>query len=393
MSQRRCTAVTLVVILGLLLAASANSHTQGLLAALPTEVAAPFDNPTTPEKIALGRLLFWDPILSGQKDVACASCHHPDFGYAENLDLSIGANGMGLGAARVFQPDRPVRFVKRNSQTVLNTAFNGLTATGHDTPASAPMFWDLRVRSLELQALEPLKAHEEMRGDAYPEHLALSSVVGRLKANAEYRRLFASAFGPREAVSEATLGRALAAFERSLVTPNAPFDRYMRGDQTAMTPAQVSGMSRFQTAGCVNCHNGPMFSDYKSHVIAVPDSGKLAVSDAGINQTYAFRTASLRNLAYTAPYMHSGVFDSLREVVNFYNRVGRGGGRGGRRGGGTQNPNVTRDQLDPLVLRLNLRGGRQDDLVAFLGALNDPDFDRTIPAQVPSGLPVGGRIR
>ena len=91
----------------------------------------------------------------------------------------------------------------------------------------------------------------------------------------------------------------------------------------------------------------------------MPDNGKLAVSDAGINADYAFRTASLRNLAYTAPYMHSGVFDSLREVVNFYNRVGRGGGRGGRRGGGTQNPNVTRDQLDPLVLRLNLRGGRQ----------------------------------
>ena len=330
MSQRHCTAVTLVVILGLLLAASGSSHTQGLLAALPTEVAAPSDNPTTPEKIALGQLLFWDPILSGQKDVACASCHHPDFGYAENLDLSIGANGVGLGAARSFAPDRPVRFVKRNSQTVLNTAFNGLTATGHDTPASAPMFWDLRVRSLELQALEPLKAQEEMRGDAYPEHLALSSVVARLKANAEYRRLFASAFGPREPVSEATLGRALAAFERSLVTPNAPFDRYMRGDQTAMTPAQVRGMSRFQTAGCVNCHNGPMFSDYKSHVIAVPDSGKLAVSDAGINQTYAFRTASLRNLAYTAPYMHSGVFDSLREVVNFYNRVGRGDEAAGR---------------------------------------------------------------
>src|SRR4026207_2076955 len=145
MSQRHWTPVTLVVILGLLLAASADSHTQNLLAALPTEVAAPSDNPTTPEKVALGRLLFWDPILSGQKDVACASCHHPDFGYAENLDLSIGANGVGLGAARMFPPDRPVRFVKRNSQTVLNTAFNGVTATGHDTPASAPMFWDLRV--------------------------------------------------------------------------------------------------------------------------------------------------------------------------------------------------------------------------------------------------------
>ena len=165
-----------------------------------------------------------------------------------------------------------------------------------------------------------------------------------------------------------------------------------------MSPAEVRGRNRFEAIGCVNCHSGPMFSVYKSQVIAVPDNRKLAASDAGDNQTYAFRTASLRNLAYTAPYMHSGVFDSLGEVVNFYTRVGRGR-RGGRGDGGggfqgrTQNPNVTRDRLDPLVLQLNMRGGRQDDLVAFLGALNDPDFDRTIPERVPSGLPVGGRIR
>jgi cytochrome c peroxidase len=290
--------------------------------------------------------------------------------------------------------------VKRNSPTVLNTAFNGMATTGHYTPATAPMFWDSRAQSLEAQALEPLKALDEMRGETYPEDRALSTVVARLNAIPEYRTQFARAFGGRDAVTETNLGRAIAAYERSLVTTNAPFDRYMRGDATAMTAQQVQGMNRFQTIGCANCHSGPMFSDFQTHVLAVPDNTRLAASDAGVNNTYAFRTASLRNLAYTAPYMHNGVFSTLGEVVNFYNRVGGGrGGRGGGRGGGggvrggTQNPNVSRDQLDPLVRQLNLRGGRQNDLVAFLGALNDSTFDRSIPERVPSGLMVGGRVR
>src|SRR6185295_4914456 len=133
-------------------------------AALPLKVPTPADNPTTPERVALGRLLFWDPVLSGSKDVACATCHHPDFGYSDGLDLSIGANGIGLGAARVFAPGHPSRPVRRNSQSVLNVAFNGLSSEAGGGPAVAPMFWDLRVRSLETQALEPLKALEEMRG-------------------------------------------------------------------------------------------------------------------------------------------------------------------------------------------------------------------------------------
>src|ERR1700754_5210072 len=126
---------------------------QAQLAALPTEVPAPPDNPTTPDRVALGRLLFWDPILSGQKDVACATCHHPEFGYSDGLDVSVGANGVGLGSSRTLAPGQPARFVKRNSQTVLNAAFNGLTATAHAPAAAAPMFWDVRVQSLEHQAL------------------------------------------------------------------------------------------------------------------------------------------------------------------------------------------------------------------------------------------------
>ena len=139
----------------------------------------------TPERVALGRLLFWDPILSGQKDVACATCHHPSLGYSDGLDLSIGANGVGLGRERAFFPERPARMVKRNSQTVLNVAFNGLTSGGDTSATAAPMFWDLRVRTLEAQALEPIKALDEMRGGTYPEDRALSTVVARLNGNRE----------------------------------------------------------------------------------------------------------------------------------------------------------------------------------------------------------------
>jgi cytochrome c peroxidase len=385
-----------VATFALVMASTVTSRSQAVLSALPTEVVAPSDNAATPDKVALGRLLFWDPILSGQKDVSCATCHHPSFGYAENLDLSIGAGGHGLGASRAFGTGRPVRFVKRNSQTILNAAFNGLVTGGTYRPSAAPMFWDSRVESLEAQALEPIKALEEMRGDAYSDADALSTVVARLAANAEYRTHFARAFGNSpNPVTVVNLGRAIAAFERTLVAVNSPFDRYMRGDSAAMTPQQVRGMERFQSAGCAACHSGPMLSDFTVHVVGAPDNDKLAQSDAGVGSTYAFRTPSLRNLAYTAPYMHSGVFNDLDDVVAFYNRVG-GGGRGGRGGGGGRgrNPNVSRTQLDPLVRQLNLRGGGrgggQRDIVAFLGALNDPSFDRTIPDRVPSGLTVGG---
>lgn len=365
-------------------------------AALPIAIPAPADNPTTVDRVALGRLLFWDPILSGQKDVACATCHHPDFGYADGLALSIGANGVGLGPARAFSAGHPSRPVKRNSQTVLNVAFNGLTAGTASTPAAAPMFWDLRVHGLEAQALEPLKALEEMRGSAFAEDRAIPAVLARLNGVAEYRRLFARAFGANSAVTEQNLGRALAAFQRTLIATNTPFDRYMRGDTTALSPEQLRGMERFGSAGCIQCHGGPMFSDFAPHVLGVPDSAALPESDAGVNHAYAFRTPSLRNLGSTAPYMHNGAFATLPEVINFYQRVSRdGGGRGGRGGRGAQalNPHVSRDQVDPLARGLRMGGRGQRDLIAFLGALNDPAFDRAVPDRVPSGLPVGGRLQ
>jgi cytochrome c peroxidase len=363
------------------------------ISALPESMKAPADNPTTPDKIALGRLLFWDPILSGNRDVACASCHHPRDGYAEPLDISIGVNGVGFGRNRRFQSPNSIPFVKRNSPTMLNVGFHGISQTGEYTPATAPIFWDMRVKGLEAQALEPIKSFEEMRGDSYPEDKAVETVVARLNAIPEYRALFSKAFGGERAVTAANLGKAIAAFGRSLIANNSPFDRYMRGDRNAMTPAQIDGMRRFERVGCTECHNGPMFSDYKVHVLGVPDNRKLSQSDRGMADTpdvfrtpamddtpYAFRTASLRNLRYTAPYMHSGAFRTLEDVLEFYDDL-------------PENPNVGRRQVDPLARRLDDPDDEADAIITFLEALNDDSFDKTIPSRVPSGLNPGGRIQ
>ncbi len=360
------------------------------LSALPLTAAAPIDNPTTTEKVELGRLLFWDPILSGNSDVACSTCHHPDFGYAENLDISIGVDGVGLGHARRFDPATTIPFVQRNSQTILNTAFNGIDAEGYHDPATAPMFWDLRASGLEEQALLPILTFEEMRGHGYSEQEIVPEVVNRLDAIPAYRELFAAAFGGAEPINAVNLGKALAAFQRTLVASNSPFDRYMRGDTAAMSRLQIRGMREFERVGCINCHSGPMFSDFKLHVLGVGDNSKLREPDIGFEGTYAFRTPSLRNLAYTAPYMHSGILSDLDDVLDFYDRGGRRRGRG--RGNGSVNVNVDRDQLDPLFRRLDDVDDSEREIVAFLGALNDDVFDRTIPQFVPSGLNPGGRI-
>jgi cytochrome c peroxidase len=377
---------------------------QSMLSALPSTPQAPGDNPTTPAKVALGRLLFWDPLLSGPEDVACATCHHPQNAYAEDRDLSLGVTGIGLGRFRRQAPGSSIPIVKRNSPTVLNIAFSGSDESGRYDPANAPMFWDMRKKSLELQALEPLKSHEEMRGNTYPEDEAVARVVAKLQANAEYRSLFAGAFGSEQPVNAENLGRAIAAFERTLLANNSPFDRYMRGDRSAMTEKQVRGMQRFEEIGCIRCHNGPMFSDYKLHVMGVPDNPALPASDGGAQKppcpaspqeprtaasraacdSYAFRTASLRNLQFTFPYGHNGTFRTLSAVVGFYESTIAGSSR---------NPNVSYKELDPRLRELKNVDEEDVDLIEFLYALSDGSFDRTIPERVPSGLPVGGRIR
>ncbi len=355
-----------------------------LLAALPQEVPVPADNPQNPEKIALGKLLFYDPILSGKKDVACATCHHPDFSFSDGQEVSIGTNARGLGTERRFNHPNDIPLVKRNSQTVLNTAFNGITINQPADAKTAPMFWDLRVSSLEKQSLEPIKALEEMRGRAYTQEEALPTVVERLKKIPAYQSLFQKAFQTPDAISIENLGKAIASYERTLISNNSRFDQYMRGDKKAISGFELDGLKAFLKSGCAQCHNGPMFSDFKVHTLGVPDNEKLGYSDSGMNQHYAFRTASLRNLGYTYPYMHSGTFGTLERVLEFYEDLA------GRKIG---NKNVPDNYIDPLIKNLSVDFKDISLIVAFLNTLNDPGFDKTIPAAVPSGLKVGGEIK
>ena len=209
----------------------------GVTEAQTNQAATPTASTSVEE---LGRLLFWDPLLSGGRDVACATCHHPDFSYADGRDLSLGAGAVGLGPARVDKSHGRIPTVKRNSSTILNTAYNGLDdqrrRRGFDgtiasvDQARAPMFWDSRVRSLETQALEPLKALEEMRGATYTEAEAADIVVARLRAVPAYVSRFEDAFGSGTAIDATHLGQAIAGFERSLVAMNSPFDRFRAGE-------------------------------------------------------------------------------------------------------------------------------------------------------------------
>jgi cytochrome c peroxidase len=372
----------------------------------------PLDNPPRQERIALGRLLFYDPILSGEKDVACGTCHHPAFAFADRRQFGAGVSGVGLGPDRLVSSSsvsgNPVALEPRNTPTIFNAACNA-DSTG--IPAEKGFqFWDGRVRSLEVQATKPITSRVEMRGDAYPgtdaeaTAVALDSVLNRLRRIPEYDQRFRQAF-PEEAqqvdqglrdylIDSSTYARAVAAFERELVTRNSPYDRYALGDDNALTAQQKHGLELFFTkGGCNACHSGPMFSDFEFVVQGVPQEGTgkavLPGDDAGreefthnVADRYAFRTPTLRNVELTPPYMHDGVFESLEEVVRFYNS-----------GAQPRHPSVSDQMLDPdLRDTLGLTDTEMQDLVAFLKSLTDPGtaldpFLLSVPDRVPSGLP------
>lgn len=353
------------------------------LGALPEQAPAPKNNPITPAKVELGRLLFYDPILSGHKDVACVSCHLPQFGYSESLEISIGVGGKGTGSNRHFTTPNDIPFVKRNSQSVINAAFNGIDNSGNANVEQAPMFWDLRAKSLEKQSLEPIKSFEEMRGHAYEENKALPTVVERLKAIPEYQKLFSLAFGNNDAINIENLAKALATFERTIISTNTRFDQFMRGDKTQLSENEQLGLQAFLKSGCAKCHNGPMFSDFKLHTIGVADNDKLPKIDDGTNKKFDFRTPSLRSLRFTFPYMHNGKIKTLEQVLEFYEDLS------GRK---IQNPHVQVQDLDPLTKHLDVEFKEISLIVEFLNTLSNDDFDKTAPTKVPSGLKVGGNI-
>jgi cytochrome c peroxidase len=347
------------------------------LAALPLAPKSPQGNVSSPEKVELGRALFFDPILSAANTVSCATCHHPALGWGDGRATPIGVFGTGLGPARIFSGQQRGSRLVRNTPTVLNVGFNGLTNAADFDPAASPMFSDSRVLSLEAQVFAPIRSRDEMRGDDCPETEAVEQALHRLRKVTQYREMFSRVFDQAsdKAVTAAHLAQAIASFERSLVTPDTPFDRFMRGDATALNEEQQRGMKIFHRAGCSLCHNGPMLSDYKLHFIAVPDSG--------VDGRREFRTPSLRNLKHTAPYMHNGSVKTLRDALVFYEQLADAASETLDGGDNSSLP-----RLDPLLQRLDLNAEDFPALEAYLDSLNAAEYPAKIPETVPSGLPL-----
>ena len=294
----------------------------GDLAPLPN-VPVPKDNPQSSEKVELGKMLFFDKRLSGDHSMSCASCHAPDKGYADGKKRAIGFGGQELG---------------RHSPTVLNAAYN------------TAQFWDGRAATLEDQAKGPIEAAGEMNLDR-------KELIKRLNGIPEYKKRFNDVFGKDPTFDN--VAKAIAAFERTVVTTDSRFDLYMRGDKQALTLPEKRGLSLFVSkASCSQCHNGVNFTDNGFYTIGVTQEGPLSEDLGRYSLTQkeedreAFKTPTLRNIALTAPYMHNGALETLEEVVEFYNQ-----------GGGTSS-----NQSDK-VIPLELTGQEKEDLIAFLMSL------------------------
>lgn len=337
----------------------------GLRRAFPEMKMRP-SNQTTQEKVELGRLLYFDPVLSGDNEQSCATCHHPDLGFSDGRHTSMGFGGKGAG------PDRQGgKEVRRSAPTIWNAAFNH------------KQFWDGRANDLEEQARFPITSSDEMNQN--PDEL-----VKELKAIPEYVRLFDKTFGGDggSAVTFNNVTSAVAAFERTVISDNSPFDRYAAGDQTALTAEQRRGLTLFRSlkTRCFECHGFPTFANPDFKVIGVPkmpgQADDFGRSDFEGGEPYknAFKVPTLRNVVLTAPYMHNGRFQTLEEVIDFYSN-------GGGQGVGLQLPN-----LDDKIRRFKLSEQEKRDLIAFLYALTDESKKPEIPEKVPSGLPVVPRL-
>ncbi len=331
----------------------------------PSQLAAlgpppiPADNPQTDAKVELGKMLFFDPILSGNNAMPCSACHLPEAGWAVQDKISFGYPGTTHW---------------RNSQTVINSAYY------------SKLFWAGSSKSLEGQARSAARGGVAGNGED-------DMMEARLAFVPEYRERFRDVFGDQwPLVRHAYM--AIAAFERTLVQTDTPFDNYMRGDDDALSDQQKAGLNLFVgKAGCVECHSGPLLSDEQYHNLGVPpfdgwETDPLAQitfrfelfakgsteekyrntkDDPGLyfrtkdtKHNGKFRTPSLRYTKYTYPYMHNGMLETLRDVVEFYNA---GGGE-----------NEFAETKSTRIQPLDLSDGEMDDLVAFLESLSGEEI-------------------
>lgn len=294
-----------------------------------TDIPAPDDNPITQEKVQLGKMLFFDPRLSASGAISCASCHNPSLGWEDGLVLGVGHKGGILG---------------RHTPTVLNLAWGG------------PMFWDGRADGLEEQAVGPMMSSAEMA--ATPEKvLATLNTVGFYREAME--RLF------KDGVNIANAAKLIATYERTLVSGQAPFDRFVAGDAGALSPTARRGFVLFNTkAGCAACHSGWRFTDDGFHDIGLAgdDTGRGKLMPDIPVLDHAFKTPTLRNIDQRAPYMHDGSVATLEAVVDHYDHGF-----------------VKRASLSPEVHALKLSAEEKADLVAFMKALTSEDAPVNLP--------------
>ncbi|HRN87665.1 tryptophan tryptophylquinone biosynthesis enzyme MauG [Hyphomicrobium sp.] len=297
----------------------------------PETIPAPPSNPLTPEKAELGKTLFFDPRLSRTGSVSCASCHQPGFDWGDGLKRGVGVTGVPL---------------PRKTPTVLNAAW--LSA----------LMWDGRAGTLEQQAVLPITAEHEMG-------LELEEAVARVKAIEGYAPLFEAAY-PGEGVRAETVLGALASFQRTLVSGEAPFDKWIDGDEAAISEAAKRGFLVFNEAGrCAKCHSSWRLTDDSFHDIGLESDdigrGQFAPPSVVIMQ-HAFKTPTLRDFRLSGPYMHDGSMASLDEVIDHYEDGGK-----------------KRPSLSPEMQAVTLSAQERADLIAYLKTLQGPPLDVKMP--------------
>jgi cytochrome c peroxidase len=284
------------------------------------------------DMIDLGKMLFFDTRLSGSGKLSCASCHQPELSWADGKARSVGHNGS---------------INKRNSPTLQNVWF-------YDK-----LFWDGRSKDLQDQAFAPINSETEMHSD-------MPDVMRQLRKITAYKEYFKKAFGDEE-ISPDRMTEAIATFEKTIVSAKTKFDRFLEGDKKALSNSELRGLHLFRTkAGCMNCHNGPFFTDnkfhnngffYKTHY--EKDKGLYMVThkeqDLG-----RYKTPSLRNVTLTAPWMHDGSQDHLTDVLVIYSKGGL-------------------ETADPLIQPRTLSKRETKDLIAFLGAISSPPVEFSKP--------------
>jgi|TARA_B110000211_G_scaffold93926_1_gene109541 cytochrome c peroxidase len=296
----------------------------------PDTIPFPADNPYQAEKAALGKMLFFDPRLSINENISCATCHNPSFGWEQALPLAVGAQNTALG---------------RHNPTILNLAWGD------------KFFWDGRAATLEEQALGPIQSDVEM-------NMPLDVLIERVSGIEGYRPYFNSIFS--EGITAETIAKAIATFERTVVSGPSPFDRWIEGDESALSDSAKRGFELFNgKAKCSTCHTGWNFTDNKFHDIGLPtlDEGRFVIDPSSELNRHAFKTPGLRNITHRAPYMHNGSLANLDAVLVHYLSGG-----------------LPRPSRSPEIGFLPLMNDDLTDLKAFLHTLQGEDQPMSLPA-------------